>query len=1517
MLSTVPDDPEALASGPLFLPRVIASPQAFSHTASPGGAPALDPAPVEGEAAAGGFFSYDYDVATWSVARCLSTAGFPRPVAALGLAGATERLIDKWFDPPPLRAARAVSLAERSLTANVQHRRELWDLLSAWPALLEAHRLHATFDDADAGPPIVSYDSVSSLDPVVIRDAIAANAAGLAGLRAAKRCVLSDIEYGGDSAARLHDAMCALDAHLARMLVMRVITVNAVSHRRGGSVVLPFVGTFLAFALAHHVVITPPRPYPVVNLLRRADDPSVPPPATLASLHLRPDRLAHDKHNNLILDPVTRLPMEKLGKKSSGAQARVWALELQAKAEAHLAALHAEAYPTSPLLDPSWWVRRGPCRSCTDVGIPCIACIGSEADPRRHTVGTDPSTGLPIMVDCESCKRAVDAAEAAGETVVGVGLGGPGGHCDAAIAMPGACYCSAPPAADAPHVPMASSALAALPASAPAAAVSPSSSAFPAPSAPTAPPTSPPDTATVAGPYRGPGLPPRGLLRPEPYFGYKECRACFSKSHNYNVLCTDCTVQTGVAHIHDDVHYCPHCHVLFAVECPFAHSWGCGSRPGVPGVVPVDVTEHELYIVDAMGRMANPLLSVELRLLHQSRAPKHVRTAWLLAAVKAFLSRLVANSPLARIIAAVVTPPPLPTPGSGPAALWGVDPRNPLLALSTPAYYLPGDARPHPLASPAATLGVVLAAARLALTTSPADEATSATPADEATSATPTDEATSTAPAGNATAADETPIPIDGFDLPVGFVPGRLASRPSDAAPLLPPPSDVTALKVLSARTLKVHNDMRTFESLCKAQHAAAEAEAASPAAIAIAHQRLLTASLCTAEAALEHAAARDALGAARGESGYERPSLALRNFHSAAILHAINASAEPPIAQTVAMLPPRAAAPSEPTFEISVPPAAAPVATRPLGTAAPLSPAASAADDKRIAYARRTAGRAPDRAPDHAPARSTTPPPDGYARRVASRPARSRSPSHEPRPDRSAFDPDAIVSRADSKWFEHADGRWSIRGGRQRFVFDSREHTTECLPDDRWRTQRGLVLWALDHRQRWLECPRGGIPPAEVPVWLDYVRRSDRDYRPPAHQPEPPARDRPQSARSAPVTRDHAVPRQPEPAAQAQPATSSASHPRDPAIDYSSPTASPGGKWTLHRDGLYTVRGEGELRLAWHRDGKTTRCYSNGHWRRTNRGRNLWALDHHRRWVECPPGGLSDHDLPAWLASLLPAPAAPQPQASEATPPPDPDADPYASDSSHGHRPRGRRDRTNPDAADSDTDHEHDGARDDEPAAAGSPIVGNVDSDSATDELVTAAPDELADEGSPHIGYVNNDPGDEPTGDEPSIADDDALALGTSFPTTGGAPSLTTSDSDYESATEDAPAAPADDGSRAPQVTGHLPPASAALSPTARRTAPGTPSPTVPVARPAAGPAPTRDVTPIAPDEVRLLPPSSFPGYRTWSTLILAPAHSLAAAEHNLAAAFAQAPTSPPHPQSASPIPGLINRGVLIRLIR
>ena len=46
----------------------------------------------------------------------------------------------------------------------------------------------------------------------------------------------------------------------------------------------------------------------------------------------------------------------------------------------------------------------------------------------------------PIMVDCSVCKAAVDAAEACGQVVVGIGLGGTGSHCDAAVHKPVATY---------------------------------------------------------------------------------------------------------------------------------------------------------------------------------------------------------------------------------------------------------------------------------------------------------------------------------------------------------------------------------------------------------------------------------------------------------------------------------------------------------------------------------------------------------------------------------------------------------------------------------------------------------------------------------------------------------------------------------------------------------------------------------------------------------------------------------------------------------------------------------------------------------------------------------------------------------------------------------------------------------------------------------------------------------------------------------------------------------------------
>ena len=44
------------------------------------------------------------------------------------------------------------------------------------------------------------------------------------------------------------------------------------------------------------------------------------------------------------------------------------------------------------------------------------------------------------MVGCGACKAAVDAAEARGQVVAGVGLGGTESHCDAAVRGPVAAY---------------------------------------------------------------------------------------------------------------------------------------------------------------------------------------------------------------------------------------------------------------------------------------------------------------------------------------------------------------------------------------------------------------------------------------------------------------------------------------------------------------------------------------------------------------------------------------------------------------------------------------------------------------------------------------------------------------------------------------------------------------------------------------------------------------------------------------------------------------------------------------------------------------------------------------------------------------------------------------------------------------------------------------------------------------------------------------------------------------------
>ncbi len=106
------------------------------------------------------------------------------------------------------------------------------------------------------------------------------------------------------------------------------------------------------------------------------------------------------------------------------------------------------------LAAPAWWVKRAPCSSCLLVGAACIGCIGSEADPRRRAQ-RDLLTGEAIMADCKACATRVDAKFASGLVVLGVGLGGPGSHCDSAHApTTGAIYCSAAdPLLDTPSSP--------------------------------------------------------------------------------------------------------------------------------------------------------------------------------------------------------------------------------------------------------------------------------------------------------------------------------------------------------------------------------------------------------------------------------------------------------------------------------------------------------------------------------------------------------------------------------------------------------------------------------------------------------------------------------------------------------------------------------------------------------------------------------------------------------------------------------------------------------------------------------------------------------------------------------------------------------------------------------------------------------------------------------------------------------------------------------------------------------
>lgn len=85
--------------------------------------------------------------------------------------------------------------------------------------------------------------------------------------------------------------------------------------------------------------------------------------------------------------------------------------------------------------------------------------------------------------------------------------------------------------------------------------------------------------------------------------------------------------------------------------------------------MPVSVIDYELYIADSIARLANPLLTAELRLIHVSCAPQNFRGSWLLAAVSNLMRCMALNSPLVHIVATVATPTPLTEPGSGLAAL--------------------------------------------------------------------------------------------------------------------------------------------------------------------------------------------------------------------------------------------------------------------------------------------------------------------------------------------------------------------------------------------------------------------------------------------------------------------------------------------------------------------------------------------------------------------------------------------------------------------------------------------------------------------------------------------------------------------------------------------------------------------------------------------------------------------------------------------------------------------------------
>jgi hypothetical protein len=1492
-------DPEVLAAGRMLLPRVVASPRAASHQAVDGGPRALDPASLPDDVPAGGFFSYDADDAPWSVARCLHASGMPRPATALGLATATPGFIDHWFDPPPLSARRPVPISERDSPALDALRQELRALLAPWPLLLAAHCRHAVFDGhpPSAGVPTATPRDIDALEPNALRDVVQATKANLSGLRALLRCLLSEIEHAGDVGAKPHDALCTLDPHLARMLDSGIVTVHTVSTRRGGTMVLPYAGACLAFAMAHHVHIAPPRPYASVHVSRYGSGEGVwsgPEPPTMQALGIKDDRLKCNRDNTLVLDEVTRLPTMR-ATVSHGKLAAYLKPILCFAANAQIASLHREKRMIA-LSGPAWWVMRAPCPDCARVGAACIACIGSAEDPRRHVV-RDPITGESMMVDCAACAARVDAALALGEVVSGVGLGGSGSHCGSSTTTPGALYCSPPlddsTPADAPS--SATPVATAHPNSAcgPSTA-STSSSTTPSPATGAATPSAP------AAPLQL-GYPPSGGRRPEPYYGYKHCKACHRSSHNYNVLCTTCTIDTGVAHIHDDALYCPRCDLIFAVECPNAHSWGCGSRPGADGVVPVDVTLHELPIVDAIGRVANPPLTVELRIIQRSHPSKRARDGCLGAAASALLRRLVHSSPLARVVAAAATPPPLPTPGSGPAALWGVDPRNPLLALSTPAFSLPAASRPHPHARPAAVLGTLLAAAQDALR----DADVALPPAPPAMHPVHIDGVAR--PAG---------VPIDGFALPVGVIIGGRSPldpptpvHPSPAGGATVPPTPNPKARL--ALVLKLAADLHTLADLCASLEASARASALPPESIASAHSRRLHADMCAAAADIDVTCARAALGRARDEAAFKDPITAASLFAAGGA----PADADGLDAELDAYNALRAAHPT--------PPAPTP--------AAPVSVRERQAEAARLHFAKRAAARAP--APHTGPTPPSPPPGDAdaatrdamAARLYFARRAEARLPP-DPPPAAAAPTsavPDAIVSRG-KKWYQHTDGRWSIRGGPERFVYGRDGRTHPCLADGLWRFRDGRCYWVHDHHQRWVECPPGGLREDEAQHWLRFLRRSSRSRSP---SPSPSATDR-----------RRAVPAPSPPASHAPP--SHAHHAvRTPSIDLDSPIVGRRGKWSEHRDGLWSLADVGKQRFAWLRNGKTVKCLPDDRWRRSTNGANLWALDHHRRWIECPAGGVNDADLPAWLATqpptgppiATPAPATAQPARSTTrtahdpparatkraasrspTPSPSPTASASDTDPSRSRRVNDRRHRRgfNPDHDDDD----------------------DVDTDASSDgsdlgDHDAGIPVETADDGAQHIGPISADAVDARRGSPtPSAHSDD----GTPTHITGGSPSDAVSDSDLDSpraAAQDAsPSATA--GVQVPRVP------HASLATTLIAPSPAVPDRTAGLR----GSPPTESQAQRIPFDLRHgrgstpgLPAEAdpavlgrdrasmtgFPGYRTWSTLVLAPAGTLAAAEARLIAAFSQLPStivgvdvSPPiqlasaHPNPPEPEP-------------